>query len=155
IGKMEDVARQGRTVLFVSHNMGAVAAMCSRGIVLEEGAVVCDQDTRGAIARYMLGISSEARVPLGDRKGRRGDRRVRFVELRILDGRGQCVNTVTAGDDIMVDLEYEIRDPEVRNVAFQIAFSDSMGRSLFACATRVVDQNIPILQPGSKVRCHI
>jgi lipopolysaccharide transport system ATP-binding protein len=155
IGKMEDVARQGRTVLFVSHNMGAVAAMCQRGIVLDQGAVVCDDEVKTAIACYMRGISSEARVPLRDRKTRRGDQRIKFCELRILDSREQGVSVVSAGDDIMIDLEYEVSDPAVRNVAFQISFSDAMGRSLFACATRIVDQNFATLPSGSKVRCHI
>lgn len=155
IGKMEDVAKQGRTVLFVSHNMAAVAAMCTRGIVLEDGAVVCDQDTRSAIARYMAGISTEARVALKDRTGRQGDQRIKFTELSVRDSRGQCVDTVTAGDDISVDLEYEVRDTTVRNIAFQVAFFDSMGRALFACSSRIVDQVLPTLQAGSKVRCHI
>ncbi len=155
IGKMEDVARQGRTVLFVSHNMGAVAAMCSRGIVLEQGSVICDDDVKTAIACYLRGISSEARVPLRDRKNRQGDQRVTFTELRVLDSHEQPVNIVSAGDDIMIDLEYEVNDPNVRNAAFQVAFSDSMGRPLFACATRIVDQNFQTLPKGSKVRCHI
>jgi len=141
--------------VFVSHNMGAVAAMCQRGIVLEQGTVACDDDVKSAIARYMLGISSEARVPLRDRKTRRGDQRIKFCELQILDSRGQCVNIVSAGDDVVIDLEYEVNDPAVRNVAIQISFSDSMGRALFACATRIIAQNFPTLPHASRVRCHI
>jgi lipopolysaccharide transport system ATP-binding protein len=155
LGKMGDVARQGRTVLFVSHNMGAVAALCSRGIVLEDGSVVCDAETEVAISRYMRGISTEASVPLAARKARQGNQRVKFTELRMLDGREQCVNTVTAGDNVTIELEYHVADPTVRDVAFQVAFSDSMGRPLFACATRIIDQNFPNLPPDSKVRCRI
>jgi lipopolysaccharide transport system ATP-binding protein len=155
VGKMEDVAKQGRTVLFVSHNMAAVASMCERGIVIDQGAVVCDDKIKSAISYYMRGISTEGRVALRDRKTRRGDQRIKFSELRILDNSGQCVNIVSAGDDVTIELEYDVADPAVRNVSFQIAFSDSMGRSLFACLTRIVDQNFAKVPPGSKVRCHI
>ncbi|HEX8915075.1 MAG TPA: polysaccharide ABC transporter ATP-binding protein [Humisphaera sp.] len=52
IGKMSDVARSGRTVLFVSHNMGAVGAMCTRGILMHQGRVAFDGTADEAIRRY-------------------------------------------------------------------------------------------------------
>ena len=58
IGKMQDVSRgEGRTVLFVSHNMAAVRSLCQRGIVLENGGVVYDGGVNDAIDHY-LGFSS-------------------------------------------------------------------------------------------------
>ena len=53
LGKMGDVARSGRTVLFVSHNLGAVTQLCSRGIVFKEGRKIFDGDTPAAIATYV------------------------------------------------------------------------------------------------------
>jgi lipopolysaccharide transport system ATP-binding protein len=52
LGKMGEVARGGRTVLFVSHNMAAVSSLCSRGVVLRNGQVLADGPTREAIAAY-------------------------------------------------------------------------------------------------------
>ncbi len=52
LGKMSDVAREGRTILFVSHNMGAIRALCNRGIVLHQGTVVADTDVSGSIEAY-------------------------------------------------------------------------------------------------------
>ncbi len=52
LGKMSDVAREGRTILFVSHNMGAIRALCSRGIVLDRGTVVADTDVSSSIEAY-------------------------------------------------------------------------------------------------------
>ena len=58
IGKMQDVSRgEGRTVLFVSHNMAAVRSLCQRGIVLENGGMVFDGEVNDAITHY-LGFSS-------------------------------------------------------------------------------------------------
>ena len=56
IGKMQDVSRgEGRTVLFVSHNMAAVRSLCQRGIVLEKGEVVFDGTAEEAVERYING----------------------------------------------------------------------------------------------------
>jgi len=52
LDKMAEIAHNGRTILFVSHNMGAIRALCSRGIVLERGHVVADTDVSGAIDLY-------------------------------------------------------------------------------------------------------
>jgi lipopolysaccharide transport system ATP-binding protein len=60
LGKMRDVTTaDGRTVLFVSHNMGAVKALCTRGIVLEQGMLVCDGKTDEAISIYKKGLKKE------------------------------------------------------------------------------------------------
>ena len=53
MGKMSDVARSGRTVLFVSHNMAAVRSLCERGILLEEGRVVHDGSVEGTVRAYL------------------------------------------------------------------------------------------------------
>lgn len=57
IGKMQDVSRgEGRTVLFVSHNMAAVRSLCQRGIVLENGGMVFDGAAVEAVERYISGV---------------------------------------------------------------------------------------------------
>lgn len=53
LGKMSEVSKTGRTILFVSHNMAAVENLCQRGIVLEKGRLVYDGDVKSSIARYM------------------------------------------------------------------------------------------------------
>jgi lipopolysaccharide transport system ATP-binding protein len=57
---MGEVAREGRTVLFVSHNMGAVSSLCSRGIVLKKGAVVFDGTAAKAVETYTCDASHNA-----------------------------------------------------------------------------------------------
>ncbi|HEX9190832.1 MAG TPA: ABC transporter ATP-binding protein [Candidatus Deferrimicrobiaceae bacterium] len=52
IGKMEDAGKEGRTILFVSHNLGAIKALCTRGIVLQAGKVLYDGEVLSAASRY-------------------------------------------------------------------------------------------------------
>jgi lipopolysaccharide transport system ATP-binding protein len=61
LGKIQDVSRgQGRTVLFVSHNLAAVGDLCSRGIVLDAGRIVADDSVAGAISLYLSQGSGQA-----------------------------------------------------------------------------------------------
>jgi len=53
LGKMGDVAKEGRTVLFVSHNMGAVATLCSRALLLQSGVLNMDEEPKSAIEKYL------------------------------------------------------------------------------------------------------
>ena len=53
LGKMEDVAQEGRTVLFVSHNMATITALCNKGILLENGEVSCKNSTEKVVSYYM------------------------------------------------------------------------------------------------------
>ena len=63
IGKMQDVSKgEGRTVLFVSHNMGSIRQLCNRGVVLDKGLVEYDGDVGEAIALYMRDKAHEGRV---------------------------------------------------------------------------------------------
>ena len=58
LGKMEDATREeGRTILFVSHNMGAVRSLCNRSIVLENGTINYDGEVHSAVDKYYLGKS--------------------------------------------------------------------------------------------------
>ena len=71
LGKMSDVAREGRTILFVSHNMGAIRSLCTRGIVLDGGTVVADGDVGGSIEAYHR-MGAEAQANAGARLERGG-----------------------------------------------------------------------------------
>jgi len=60
LGKMNEVASQGRTVIFVSHNMGAIAELCNRVIVLDEGRIVYDGNKNEAVSIYLSGNSPKS-----------------------------------------------------------------------------------------------
>jgi lipopolysaccharide transport system ATP-binding protein len=83
LGKMEDVARGGRTVLLVSHNMQAVASLCSRAIWLEAGAIRADGESRQVIADYLARPSENDSAHW---RGLEGDVELALVEVRVESG---------------------------------------------------------------------
>src|SRR5205085_5711556 len=64
LGKMQDVAGHGRTVLFVSHNMAAVESLCTRAVLLEQGRVAAQGATREVLRRYLQTGEALTSVPL-------------------------------------------------------------------------------------------
>ncbi len=83
LGKMGDVARQGRTVLFVSHNMASIIALCQRAIHLDAGTLVADGPTREIVRSYLESTSSEEIVALDQRADRKGDGSARMLSFKI------------------------------------------------------------------------
>lgn len=83
LGKMEDVASHGRTVLFVSHNMGAIEALCARGILLEQGLLSLSSNVRETIAAYLRSLERDAETPIPVRCIRNGIGRVRLQKVEI------------------------------------------------------------------------
>jgi lipopolysaccharide transport system ATP-binding protein len=83
LGKMGDVAREGRTILFVSHNMAAVQALCGRAILLESGRLIQQGRTQDVAQRYLYSVMAAADIPLDQRQDRTGDGSAKVVSMRI------------------------------------------------------------------------
>jgi len=86
LGKMDQVAREGRTVIFVSHNLAIIQALCHRGILLQSGTAIADGPVNDTIDRYLRTLESAATEDLlarTDRDGRGWDETlVRAIEIR-------------------------------------------------------------------------
>ncbi len=80
IGKMEEAGREGKTILFVSHNMLTVGAICNRGLVLRNGQVTFDGKAKAAIEHYLDVAQSGMSLDLSSRTDRSGDGRFRFTK---------------------------------------------------------------------------
>ena len=81
LGKMKDVAAHGRTVLFVSHNLTAVASLCNRGVFLRSGEVVCDDNVNVAINAYTDSFRASAGSRTGNDLKPFGFRDINIVNL--------------------------------------------------------------------------
>jgi lipopolysaccharide transport system ATP-binding protein len=110
MGKMGDVARAGRTVILVSHNMAAINTLCSRCILLEKGEVTFDGPTAAATGRYYaeslkLG-ENEADLREGAREGN-GKGRFESIEIHAQDAMGKKLTVAYPGCDLKVEVEVQ------------------------------------------------
>ena len=88
LGKMDDVARAGRTVLFVSHNMGLLQQLCERGIFLQHGTVHTDGTITEAVDAYLQTLERAQSQDLSKRTDRKGVGRAKLVNAEVSSGNG-------------------------------------------------------------------
>jgi len=112
LNKMQDVGHQGRTVLFVSHNMPAITRLCERVILLDEGRLLEDGPAHRVVSAYLnsgLGTTATREWP-DPAKAPGGDvARLRAVRVRTEDG--QIADSVDIRQPVMVEMEYEVLKP--------------------------------------------
>jgi lipopolysaccharide transport system ATP-binding protein len=97
LGKMGEIAQAGRTVLFVSHNVGMMQVLCQRGIVLSEGVVACDDSMDRAAAFYLAQLEAKANVDIAQRTDRSGAGAVRICKVEITAGGGAQPGMLASG----------------------------------------------------------
>lgn len=156
LGKMGDVAREGRTVLFVSHNMAAIENLCLKAVLLEQGRIIHFGDVRTVITTYLEMaqnnlIRSEVRMT-----NRRGNGRVRLVDFWV-EVSGQRRNIVRCGEDVEFVFKYYSQDSQsLRNVVLYFAFHDAFNHQMLTVlSNRHVGQLTNPLPPKGELRCLI
>ena len=109
LGKMKDVAHQGRTVLFVSHNMGAITNLCSSAIWLDQGMMVAQGNVSSIITEYM-NKSSNLEITDSSQWERSGTGEARIISARLLDLNRENRTLFSMGEDVSVEFEVEFFD---------------------------------------------
>lgn len=109
LGKMSDVAQEGRTVLFVSHNMSAILRLTEETIVLEKGQMTLRAPTPAAVDYYM----SSGYAQLSERIWTADEipaeaAPFRPIALRVCDSQGRTVNTIRSIEPVTIEVEYEL-----------------------------------------------
>ncbi len=112
LGKMNDVAQEGRTVIFVSHNMSAILRLTQETIVLDAGQIVMRGPTPEAVDHYLnMGLTKQgerywAPEELGGTAGS-----FQPIALRVLNTQGRVADTVTAAEGFSIEFEYNLSEP--------------------------------------------
>lgn len=157
LGKMNDISKDGRTVLFVSHNLSAVQAMCTRAIYLEAGKVVEQGDVNDIVTTYLGQTQNTigAAVPLAERTDRRGEGQMRFTRFTAFDESGRERSVVQTGDTITLALDYVSYADEQAPAVVRIAFSDIYNQRVFMCITRSSYGYTLNLKQKGRIKCTI
>jgi lipopolysaccharide transport system ATP-binding protein len=155
LGKIGEVAEEGRTVIFVSHNLSAVERLCDSALLLDHGRVTFQGSTTDAIERY-LQTGSAAQGLLIEAARRPGRGRVCFTRVSALcDGRPAI--HLTSGSRVELLLDYEIAGGAVvKGARLRVAWMNLLGDTMFVCANDASGYGIPELPgPAGTVRVEI
>lgn len=142
IGKMQDVSRgEGRTVLFVSHNMGSIKALCKHGLLLENGKVKYSGDISQTITEYLSDNSIDYGVPLVERKDRIGIGGIRVNRIAITTMDDEVISHVLSGQDFKLKFYYEsTRSDNQKNIILSVRIADENDISLSLSHNRLTGQ---------------
>ena len=129
LGKMSEVAKGGRTVIFVSHNMAAITRLCTHGIHLQHGRVSFDGTAEGAVARYAAEGATDG-----------GEFQAKGIKVRVAfaDEAGQAVEAWGYDRDIVAEVSITA-DKRIADAAVDLAFYSESGVRVFAVQSDRLD----------------
>lgn len=129
INKMQDISTDGRTVLFVSHNMGAIESLCTRIIGLANSTISIDSDIPTGLQWYLSGPRNK--ICVADRVDRQGSGLVRLSDIAV--GPGGENSIISMGDALTISLKLE--SEQLSHVNIGIAILDEYGSRLMRLNT--------------------
>jgi len=114
LGRMQDVAQQGRTVLFVSHNMPAITRLCARATLLDDGRLIKDGRAGDVVAAYTMGINDGSALRQWPRDTAPGSDGVRLLSASVVRADGTPVAVASVEDQLELQIRYHVAEPELR-----------------------------------------
>ena len=156
LGKMSEVSRTGRTVLFVSHNMAAIVNLCRRVLLIEKGRLAADGEPHAIAARYLTSAAGACRAEydLSACPGRRKNALPLMRAVRLRNSRQQLSAAFFSGDPLCVEFDLEFPRP-LHAPQIGIGFDNCWGQRVCSVATYLSRSDLPALDGRCRVRCHV
>jgi lipopolysaccharide transport system ATP-binding protein len=151
LGRMGEIAHSGRTILFVSHNLASVTALCTRAVLVDSGRIVRDGTVDDVVEHYISTVQPLAGQTLEDREDRQGDGRLRISKAEISGPAGSPLRT---GTDCALRLVYKIDAPG-GELSISIAVEGPLGEPIFVCANRVTGDSLVAATSEGELCCEI
>lgn len=158
LGKMHEISNDsGRTVIFVSHNMSSIQALCSTCVVLENGRLIYTGNTEDSVAHYMRQIKENLNQDISRRIERSGNQLVKFVNISFLHAKSKKkLDVILSGTPVLIEFEYACENPdEVKNLNIAIAFSHFLSGEKFVCANLYTGIKFGKLNHTGRIYCKI
>ena len=155
LGKMGDVARDGRTILFVSHNMAAVAGLCSGAHMLAQSRLVCSGNTSDVIAAYLSSFQLSSRATLVDRKDRKGNGKLTFTDVEFLSETGTPSKVIQSGRDVQFSVGYKSSEANLINVAVSFDLYHQTGQCMLVMDNEMVGVAFDLIPSSGRFTCRI
>jgi homopolymeric O-antigen transport system ATP-binding protein len=155
LGKMGDVAKQGRTILFVSHNMAAVESLCSTAYLLEKGRLVASGVTKTVIDAYLSSIPALCKTPLEHRTDREGSGRLRFTDIEFRSDEGVPTEVVQAGKTLLISVAYTSTSDTVKNVEISIDIYTQNGQYMLMLDNEMVGADFESVPGVGRFSCRV
>lgn len=158
LGKMSAVAHQGRTVLFVSHNLHAVKTLCPKSIYLKSGSLMMQSDAAQVIDTYLTDTQKLiSGATLRERNDRTGNGQVRVVEFYVTDSKGEPQAVLKSGCDYTFIMRYEAAglERQLSDVVASISVNEGNGHTALLFRSNFSNQNLTLSKSVGLIKCTI
>jgi lipopolysaccharide transport system ATP-binding protein len=155
LGRMKEAAKDGRTVIFVSHNLESVSSLCNKGVYLRDGKVVDIGKTEDVISSYMRSV--EGNLPDNDFSRRNGPGGLSLKKVWLTNVQNRVVTSITSGTPITINLNVKVdeRYQKSSHIAVGIGIDDVRGRRITTLYTPWTGDEISAKGPNLKVQCKV
>lgn len=158
LNKMDQLTQhQERTILFVSHSMGAIQSLCNRAILIENSNVHTEGATETVVRAYttlLLGPTGEADLSVA--KGRPGSGLVRFTSMQLEDLGGNAISSVPAGGGVRIVFNYESNLEKPSNdVILTVVVAGSKGTRLFGLPSDIIRSELTLDKKRGQFVCTV
>jgi lipopolysaccharide transport system ATP-binding protein len=156
IGKMKDVSQgEGRTVLFVSHNILSIKQLCNKGVLLKNGKIEIAGDISNVITEYVkvnIGVSETGEIPLEADRYNTGE--AKFTKVMLLDKDGEMIRNLFFRQEFIIEVELQVFEP-IPAAMFSVQITN-LDRECLAMVVNETKQSQTKLDKGKyKLRLNI
>ena len=126
LGKLDDISTDGKTVIFVSHNMSTIQSLCSRACLIDQGQMLKVGSVKDIISIYYENTFQHESNSKLKTKNRSGNSTLQFVEYILLDNNSKSIYEVNCGAYIQIELLFEVFIDVIKDLRIGIAIKDQM-----------------------------
>ncbi len=131
LGKMNDISKSsGRTILFVSHNMASITNLCTKGILLAKGKLICYSNINEVVTTYLKNNLSNSTIPISQRTDRTGNGKIRFESVAIQDSKGNFLETPISGQTVIFRIAFVKNIPLLKSIRIDLALDNASGERI-------------------------
>ena len=155
LGKMEEVGSEGRTVLFVSHNMGAIKRLCGRCLLLSEGRLTLDGTSNSVIGSYLTtGMIQSLSRKVWKEEEAPGDGSLRLISIQVANSLGEQTSELPIDKPFIIEIEINVTR-ELPEANLSILINNNEGVTVLHTSDAMGAESLLRKVGISKVRCEI
>lgn len=139
LDRIEEIQSEGKTIIFVTHNVDLTKEICSRVVMLEGGRIVKDGAPRGVVSYYHQAMEST------EEGGERGNRRIQVTGIELLNGEGASAADFETGESMKVRVTFRAEEP-VADPVFGISLEDYRGFTVYGTNTKLRGIELGVLE---------
>ncbi|QIZ72507.1 ABC transporter ATP-binding protein [Oxynema aestuarii] len=141
LGKMEDVGKEGRTVLFVSHQMAAIQNLCQKAIWLNQGEVITEDKTDIVIGKYLKDSAKLPQFSLAERKDRKGTGVIKFTSFQLQNNLRESLRSLCSGQSVRFIFYFEnSTGQDLKNLHLGIGIDNQIGERITVLSNEVTGE---------------